>query len=61
MDVSSKSVFENVSQAVLFQKINDICTAVDSVVSAKDLFEVSLTKIIALFAKNNINLKWVHR
>jgi len=52
MDVSSKSIFQDVSQVDLFQKINDICTTVDSVMSAKDLFEISLKKIMALFGAN---------
>jgi len=45
MGVSSKSIFTDISQADLFQKVNDICSTVDSVISTKDLFEVSLTQI----------------
>jgi len=52
MDVSPKSIFTNVSKTDLFQKINDICSTVDSVISTKDLFEVSLSKIIELFGAN---------
>ena len=52
MGSSSKSIFQDVSQADLFQKINDICATVDSAMSAKNLFEVSLTKIMALFGAN---------
>lgn len=49
MDESLKSIFQDNSQADLFQKINDICNTVDSVISTKDLFELSLKKIMALF------------
>ena len=49
MNLSSKSIFKDISQADLFQKIHDICATVDSVVSEKELFKVSLEKIIALF------------
>jgi len=49
MDGSSNSIFQEHSQIDLFQKINDICTTVDSVISAKELFEISLQKIMALY------------
>ena len=52
MNVSSKSIFQDISQADLFQKINDICATVDSVFTTKELFEVSLKKIMALFGAN---------
>lgn len=49
MDGTPKSIFQDGSQAVLFQKINDICAAVDSVISTKELFATSLTRIMELF------------
>jgi signal transduction histidine kinase len=49
MDVSQKSIFQGMSQADLFYKINDICVAVDSVKSEQELFKVSLHKIMSLF------------
>jgi len=49
MSVLQKSIFEDISQAALFQKINNICVAIDSVSSAKELFDVALDKIMALF------------
>src|SRR3990167_4274295 len=52
MVVSQKSIFQDISQADLFQKINDVCAAVESVTSTKELFEVSLPKVMALFGAN---------
>lgn len=52
MAVSQKSIFQDISQADLFQKINDVCAAVESVTSTKELFEISLRKMMALFGAN---------
>ena len=49
MNLSSKTIFKDIPQADLFQKIHDICATVDSVISEVELFRVSLEKIIALF------------
>lgn len=49
MNVSQKSIFQDMSQADLFYRINDICVAVDSVRSEQELFKISLHKIMALF------------
>ena len=52
MSVSQRSIFEEIPQAELFRKINSICVAVDSVLSTKALFDISLEKIVALFGAN---------
>ena len=49
MSLSSNTIFKDISQAELFQKIHDICATVDGVATEKELFTVSLEKIIALF------------
>ena len=49
MKVPAESIFQGILQADLFQKIHDICATVDTVITEKELFEVSLGKIIALF------------
>ncbi|MCK5082422.1 MAG: GAF domain-containing protein, partial [Candidatus Omnitrophica bacterium] len=52
MGSSSKSIFQDISQADLFHKMNDICAVVDFVDSAEKLFEVTLHKVMALFGAN---------
>ncbi len=52
MSVSQKSIFEDISQAALFQKINNICIAVDSSSSKKELFGIALQRILGLFGAN---------
>ena len=49
MSLTTKKTFGELSQADLFQKIGDICTTVTVAMSAKDLLEVSLKKIMDLF------------
>jgi len=44
-----KSVIEQRTQSELFEKIGDICAAVNSVVNTKELLEISLKKTIELF------------
>src|SRR3990167_5560725 len=50
-DMSSASKFplEDLSQTALFQKINDICAAVDAVNSIEELFDISLKRTMGLF------------
>lgn len=43
------SALENLSQTELFQKVGAICTTVTSVINEKELLDVSLQQIIALF------------
>ena len=49
MSGSSKSIFQDISQADLFHKINNICGVVDFVNSEDKLFEITLYKVMALF------------
>jgi len=52
MNSSQNSILEETSQSVLFQKIGDICTAVNTAISAKELLEFSLKRTMALFGAN---------
>ncbi len=45
----SKHIVEGLSQAEVFEKVSDICTAVNTVSNAKELLEVSLKKTMELF------------
>jgi signal transduction histidine kinase len=44
-----KSVLEDLSEAILFEKIGEICAAVTSVSNSKALLEISLRKTMELF------------
>ena len=52
MSGSQTSIFEEIPQADLFHKVNDICAVVDFVSSTEKLFEITLHKIMALFGAN---------
>jgi len=44
-----KTVFNDVSQSELFQKVGDICAVVNTATNSTDLFEISLKKTVSLF------------
>jgi len=56
MSTSLKSIFEQIPQAELFQKISDICVVADSVATIEELFDISLTKIMELFGASRSSI-----
>jgi hypothetical protein len=53
MPAVSKSHLEEFSKTALFQKISDICAAVNVVVTAKELLEISLKNTLELFENSS--------
>ena len=49
MNLKSKSSVGELSQSVFFQKISDICSAVNITIGLEDLLEVSLKETMDLF------------
>ncbi len=49
MSVKQESILSDLSQKELFKKIGDICAVVNTVITAKDLLEISLRKTLDLF------------
>ena len=48
----TESILEAIPSSILFEKIGEICAAVNTVVTTKDLLEISLKKTIELFGAN---------
>jgi signal transduction histidine kinase len=55
-----KSVLEDLSEAILFEKIGEICAAVNSVSNSKTLLEISLRKTMELFQAKRGSIFMVH-
>ncbi len=49
MSIKHESILSDLSQKELFKKIGDICAVVNTVITAKDLLELSLRKTLDLF------------
>jgi len=50
MGIVPDSIFKEIPQVELFQKINEACVVADSVATTQELFETSLNKIMELFS-----------